>query len=305
MTYQNIPFVQILYYLTYIAVIAYGIIKFYNKLLTPYSWLRKPFPDCFLVTLVLLLPMSFFSVENRMFSSTYFLILFLAIVLVFFRNKLYIKISCYFLAVLSYAFIELIPSSFFFVANLFIKNIDLIPQHFINNGFVCLSLIYFLLIDIFFLYFIFILANSFQGRFSTLPMTLIVCLSIPFLLAVLSCNIVEESRSYFDFTIKCAIMLPAFTLSLFLLSMGFKKLKQQELLTLQREAQESQLKHLLEYYKKIEKNYITQRKFKHDIANHLSIISFLLEERKYKETEAYLSDYINTRNSTEDMSYEI
>lgn len=150
MTYQNIPFVQILYYLTYIAVIAYGIIKFYNKLLTPYSWLRKPFPDCFLVTLVLLLPMSFFSVENRMFSSTYFLILFLAIVLVFFRNKLYIKISCYFLAVLSYAFIELIPSSFFFVANLFIKNIDLIPQHFINNGFVCLSLIYFYLLIYFF-----------------------------------------------------------------------------------------------------------------------------------------------------------
>lgn len=82
-------------------------------------------------------------------------------------------------------------------------------------------------------------------------------------------------------------------------------MKHQELLTLQCETQESQLKHRLEYYEKIEKNFITQRKWKHDIANHLSIISFLLEQKKYKETEKYLTNYINKEHTMEDMSHEI
>lgn len=63
-------------------------------------------------------------------------------------------------------------------------------------------------------------------------------------------------------------------------------------MTLKRENQKHQIKHCLEYYRNIEKPFHSHRKWKHDISNHLSVISLLLEQKDYKETEKYLTSYI-------------
>ena len=305
MTYQNVVLVQILYYFSYTAVITYGILRFYNELLTPRSWFRRPFRDTLSISLVLLLPMIYFSVRHRMFSSIYFLVIFFVIAVALFNDKLYIRISTYFFAVLSYIFIELVPSSFFFIANLFIKDIDLIPQYIINDGYVVLSLIYFLLIDLFFLRFILNLADTFRGRFATLPLSLVACLSLPFIVIAMTCNLMALCKNYFQFAVRCAIMLPLFIVALRLLLHGLDELKRQELYALSREAQEKQLKHRFEHYQYIEEKYVAYRKWKHDVINHLSIISFLIKQENYKDAENYLISYNNKVHKSEEDFHEI
>ena len=303
MTYQNVYLVQILYYFSYTSVITYGILRFYNELLTPRSWFRRPFRDSFSISLVLLLPMIFFSVRNRMLSSLYFLGIFFVIAIALFKDKLYIRISTYFFAVLSYIFIELVPSSFFFIANLFIKDIDLIPQYIINDGYVVLSLIYFLLIDLFFLCFILNLTDTFKGRFASLPLSLVACLSLPFIVIAMACNLMALCKNYFQFAVRCAIMLPLFIVSLRLLLHGLNELNRQELYTLSRKAQEQQLKHRFEHYQYIEGKYVSHRKWKHDVINHLSIISFLIEQENFKDAENYLISYIDKAHTSKEEEF--
>lgn len=136
MLYQNTFIVKILYFFMYIAIVNYGIMKFYTQLLTSRSWLHRPLRDSFFISLVLLCPMIFLSEKNRIYSGTYFLTMFLVAVIILFKDKLSIRISAYLFAVLSYEFIELMPASFFLLANCFVKNIDLI--HFRDILTICL-----------------------------------------------------------------------------------------------------------------------------------------------------------------------
>lgn len=46
------------------------------------------------------------------------------------------------------------------------------------------------------------------------------------------------------------------------------------------------------YYKKLEVKYTSLRKWRHDIANHLTIITLLLENKRYNEIEKYLEELL-------------
>ena len=292
MLYQNAFIVKILYFFMYIAIINYDIMKFYNIILTPCSRLRHPLRDSFFICLLLLCPMIYLSAKSRMYSGTYFLAMFLVTAITLFKDKLSIRMAAYLFAVLAYEFIELLPASFFLLANCFSKKIDLIPQHPIDEDFVLLSFIYLVITDICFLCFISLLANSFQGHFNHLPISVIASLSTPFFTILATCNTLAGSKDYLALTIRCIVILPMVIFSLFLLRYVLKKMEQQELMTLKRENQKRQIKHRLKYYKNIEKAFNIYRKWKHALSNHLSIISILLEQKGYKEIERYLTSYI-------------
>ena len=287
--YHNFPGVQIAYFF-YMLMVSYATSRFHNRVLTPRKQLRHPIADC-LILMQLLLSVLSLTIDRPVFTSAWFMISHLLVPLILFQGRLTTRIAAFIIVYVSYTFIELMPASVFLFLNILFPGMDLQPKNLMLSGNIPCSVAYFLSVALFYFIFLNILSDLFRRQFAFMKIKSLLLISLPFFIVLITTFLLEPLPNVHTFFLMTPVAAAPFLLSQFLLSRGFSVLKRQEELLLKKENEKKRLEQQIDYYKSLDEEYRALRRWRHDTANHLSAIAYLLETKQYEKTKNYLENF--------------
>lgn len=275
-------------FLVYIASLCFGTSNFYVQVLTPRKGLSHPKKICFLFLFFLTAGTVFVFFNSTVISSIWFLTSLALPAFALFQDKMLTKVFMCFLALLSCSFAEMTAFALLSAINLFFPEKDLIPAHIFRSGNVFLSFITFAIISFAYTLLLFVISKALKRLHTYLKPRIGILLAFPFFIVIINDGMLTGIDSHKQLYIYTPVLLVLFIFAIFILSKGLKELRKQELLTLQTEKQRKKVEYQLLYYKKMGEEFISLRKWKHDMTNHISAITFLLENKNYKDAKKYL-----------------
>ncbi len=290
--YNNYPCVQIAYFF-YMLLISYAASRFFTRVLTPKKQLRRPMIAC-LILMQLFLSILSLTIDQPVFTSIWFMMTHFLVPLLLFQDRLTTRIAAFIIAYISYTFIELMPASVFLFVNILFPEKNLTPKSLMLAGNVPCSVLYFLAVDILYLIFLNILSDLFYRQFSFLKLKSLLLISLPFFISLIDTFLLELGSDLKSLFLITPIVAALLILCLFLLSKGFFALRHQEKLLLEKENEKKYLEQQIAYYKTLDKEYLTMRRWRHDASNHLTAIAYLLKTKQYKEAKDYLKVFLNS-----------
>lgn len=290
------------FHLIYIIIICLGLSFFYVQILTPKKSISHPQRTCFLLSLVLTWETVFVFLNSSVLSSIWFLSTLALPAFLLFQEKIITKIVAVMLLLLSCSFAELSSMTLMSAINLFMSEMDLIPAHILLSGKILPSFLIYAINTFVYLLFLSLFSKASKKILIYLRPKISILLAFPFFIVILNCGILASIKNHITLFICTPILTGLLICATLLLLKALKELQHLEQKLLQAKYQKHQIKHHLKYYENIEKAFNIYRKWKHDLSNHLSIISILLEQKNYKETEKYLTSYIIKEFHKEDTA---
>lgn len=260
--------------LFYLLIICY----IYKRLLTP----RENLQHVFLFSFLVMTPDLLVSILNY-HLVVYVHWLFIALPLFFFyQDSIKRRLTCYIVVYLILLFGELFG---FFIACVIasIQTGNVITPQQVEGGQALLAAFCTILSDTVMA----LLAASFlKSLFAFLSAGTIALIGFP----VILCTVLHTLVSIWPSLIFLLAFL--FPLCYFILHRGFQNMQRQERSRQQKESQRLLLEKQLLYSQELEAEYQRLRKWNHDISNHLMALSYLLENKKYQEGDAYIQSLL-------------
>ncbi len=285
-------FIIHIFYLIYVAFICLGLSVFYSQMLTPKSNIAHPKKACFKLSLMLTAGTVFFIFSNSVWASLWFLISLALPAFLFFKDRPIIKTAVCLLVLLSYSFTEMAGFALLSIINLFFPQISLIPMKILLSGNLPLSFMAFALNVLIYMLLLFMLSKALKRLLAYLQPRTGILLALPFFIAIINVGVMTNIENHRDLFICTPALSISLAIALFILSKGLRELQRQEFLALQTEIQRQKIEYQLLYYKRMGEEFISLRKWKHDMANHISSITFLLENKNYKDAKKYLEELL-------------
>ena len=290
--------VEIIHYI-YNLIFAGIYLSFYFKILIPKKKFKHPQKTLYTITLLYVL-ISNFCVTQYTSEANYVFYGFLAFAAVaFFSDRIFARISVYALAFIINIFAESLAISIFSIINLFFPEKDLVPRALALNGEVIPTLLCHI-----FLILCFYFMSQFIGRlirkyFQFIDKKSLFLLSVPFLAIFIHQNfflVIPLSEAHVSTLIMWTIML------IFLLY-GLHRLECLELERLEKENRKSLLLQQAKHYEDLYQKTLEQRRFAHDLSNHLATINYMIDHNQLDACPDYIhtliEDTINTyKNDT-------
>lgn len=287
----NIFIIRIIF-LVYIASLCFGTSNFYVQVLTPRKGLSHPQKICFLLLFFLTAGTVFVFFNSTVISSIWFLTSLALPAFVLFQNKVLTKIFMCFLALLSCSFAEMTAFALLLAINLFFPEKDLIPAHIFLSGDVFLSFITFAIISFAYTLLLFVISKALKSLLAYLRPRTGILLAFPFFIAIINVGALTNIENHKDLFIYTPALIISLAFALVILAKGLRELQKQELLALQTKKQKKKAEYQLLYYQKMGEEFISLRKWKHDMSNHIVAITFLLENENYGDAKKYLEELL-------------
>ena len=297
--YYSIAGTKIIYFL-HSVLISYGISLFYTRVLTPKKFLRHPLGDCFIITLLLNTVMTF-SVSHAVFTSIWFFSIHLLIALFLFKDRMGLRITAYAFVMVSYSFIELLPASILIFINIFLPSMNLTPKYLIVSGNVLLSALNCFSLAIIYFLFLKTISGMLYRYFSSLKPKSLLLVSMPFFIVMINTYFLEKSSTLTILFLVTPLIIINVFLCLLLLQKGLLALKHEEELLSEKENHKKHLEQQIDYYKTLDKEYLTMRRWRHDVSNHLVSVAYLLETKQYNEAGKYLDDLSKKEGTADEI----
>lgn len=281
-----------IFYLGYVASICWGASVFYSQILTPKHSVSSPQKSCFLLSFILTSGTVFVFFNSSILSSLWFLVCLALPVPLFFQERPALKVATGFFVLLIYSFTEIAGFALLSIINLFVPKMNLIPINIALSGNLFLSFITFTLNTLIYILLLHILSRALKHLLTYFRPRLGILLAFPFFIAIINVGTLNSIDSHRKLIVYTPLLLLFLACTLFLLNKGLKEFQIQKRLSLQAKNQRTQTEQQLLYYKKLEVKYTSLRTWRHDLANHLTIITLLLENKRYNEIEKYLEELL-------------
>lgn len=185
---------------------------------------------------------------------------------------------------------EYTTSLLYSLVNLFYPNSNLMPAELIKNNSLMPQLLCLLLTNLLNIIIFHYLSVLFKMRFTSLGNKTILQLNFPMLISILLMNWLYiigslERNQLWYFLLYWLII----TLCVPVISAGFKNLTRNEINRLHQEQQISVIQNQITYSQEIQQKYQAIRKTNHDYANHLLILSYLLQKQNKEQIDDYIT----------------
>lgn len=279
-------------YIGIIAFIAYCTARFYVAVLTPKKSIKRPLEACTLLTFLLLAPISWMIFHIPWIGSFWMFIGYSIPAIALFSDRFSLRISAFFFALVTYISTELIPASLIMAGSMIFAHKTLYPRTLLLEGNMAFALFYVICSGIVLRFALNILTSAFHKQFQYFKTRTVIYLTLPFFFVMVLCNTLTICTNYKQYFLASILVAIVFPLCLYIVSKGLQSLQRQELMTLQAEKKAQQLEQRLDSYRLLNSSFFELRRWKHDTANHLTVVSFLLETKKYDEAIQYLDNFI-------------
>lgn len=277
--------VEFIHYV-YNFIIAYMTLAFYFKVLIPKKSFKYPKRICYIITFLYILITNFCVTQYTMLSTYVFYGFFFVLIIIFFSDNLFARISVYFLAFIINMFSESFAISIFSVINFFFPEKDLMPRALALNGDIIPTLLCHIFLCFSFYVLTQIVGRMIEKYFQYIDKKSIFFLSVPFFAIFVHQNfflVIPLSEAHLSTLIIWGIMF------IFLLY-GLNMLERLELERLEKENLKNQLLQQAKHYEKLYQKTLEQRRLAHDLSNHLSTINYMIDHNQFEACP----DYINT-----------
>ena len=273
-------------YLLYTVVFLLMQVRFYIKLLKPRKFLRRPFLQCYVLLLVLILPAVLLKDTHKTLSTCYMNICILSFSLAFFENPISKRLDCFAAWFITCTIGESL-AGFSYSAVYRLTGVELLPLNLTGSD-NALRIAASLILDLFFIFLMYKGAMAlFTSRFNYIGTLLLLELSLPIIASQMVLSILYASRSKTQYYILAAAMILLYIIALLPLHKGLKRLKKQEQIRLNNEAYKIYAQEEAAQFKNLEEEYKDLRKWNHDISNHLISLSYLFNQKRYEEAKKY------------------
>lgn len=262
---------------------------FYCRTLPKQNFIKHPLVSCLTLQAIALIVWYFtfgFTITAN-FSLLINSLLFVSCIL-FFKGDFFLRICAGFISHFILTLGEVASGSLFVTINLFVPELNLIPQAMIQEERIGLTLLM-ILLDILFLVFVFEkLGGLLQNCFQCLKPYLLLRLGGPLaILLYLQTGLYtfHYSRKYLLYSFLYGI---AVVISLFILNSALKELETQKVYNNQLELQKKLIDLQLEHFRKATHEYQSIHKWNHDISNHLFALSYLINQGQTDRAGQYI-----------------
>lgn len=265
---------------------------FYLRILTPKDNIPHIRLLCYIFAFIPMFGIALVFDNYTLASTLGFIIGLSGPVFILFKQKISSKICAYMSACFMYFFSEVILSQCYLTINLFIPEKALDIRTLATSGYITVTLFNYVCVNIIFFILCHIIASSFQKYFRYIQLRTLAFLGLPLLILIANCNIVDNAAdSSFIFYLIIFILL--FIISLFFFSRSFSLLQKQEFERLKNTNLKIELSLQLEHHENIYKKFVEQRKWAHDLSNHLETIQYMIKHNEFDDAKAYIQDVIN------------
>lgn len=302
MNYELIKIIQIGF-----NVLVMGIASsFYMKMLTSKPSFKQH-KSLYHTSCILIMLLTSLCVERSSIQASFQFMLTLGVpLLLFFKDKFISRVSAYFMILILETFSESIVLSIFTFINIFFPETEISPQAMALKGLVLPTLFCHTLLIIFFTLFCKFLMNLMDKYFHYIHIQTLLFLSLPFFLILFGYNIVSTfpHQSIIQSTIFLWIV---FFFIFYFLLRGLNTLENQNTLQLEKENRKKQLMQQAEHYEQRYHETLLQRRWAHDLSNHISVINYMIDHQQFEEAKTYLKTIIKQTNETfkEEYHHEI
>lgn len=251
----------------------------------------------YLINISLMLLGSLFVNRYSLTASFQFMLTLAIPPLFFFKDSLLSRISAYFLIVVLNFFSECIASSFFTLINFFSPENNINLNTLAKQGKLLPTLTCYLFLIISFSMFCKFIITVIEKLFPYMHLKTLLLLSFPFFLIFFSYNIIIVLPTSYTF-ISSVILWIIFMILLCILLLGLKALEKQNIRQLEKENRKKQLMQQAEHYERLYHETLIQRRWAHDMSNHLATIHHMLEHNQLTECETYIDQIITFTETT-------
>ena len=279
--------------------------NFYLRILTPKDSIKGKAWICYLVSGLTAFITNFMVVQYSTASSFQFFIILGFPVLLCFKNKLSDRLSMYFLVCIIEFFTESFASSIFTTINIFIPERNFSPRALALNGEVLPTLICHIILAVSFFALCQVIGKLIEQYFQYIEKKTLLFLSVPFLFIFFHHNIlIIAPIKYIVFS--SILLWGIFFIMLAFLLYGMKYFEEQEYERLKKENQKLSLLEQAKHYETLYQETLKQRRWAHDLSNHLSTINYMLEHQQLEESTSYINTVIDFTAETfkEDETHE-
>ena len=280
-------------YVIIIGFIAFCTAHFYVTILTPRKRLSHPFIACFILCWMLLAPVAWLTFHYAWLGSFWIFIGYSIPAIVLFSGRLSLRLSAFFFALVTYISTELIPAGLIMVGSALFAHQILYPKELLLDGNILFALFYTFCNSAVLWIALHALTSAFRKQFQYFQPRTVIYLTIPFFIIMVMCNTLIICTNYIQYVLATVLNCVTVAFCLYLVSKGLNYLQHQEFTTMQTEKQVDHLQQQLNYYQTLNTHFSKLRRWKHDTANNLTAVSFLLEMHKYDEAIAYLENLVS------------
>lgn len=265
---------------------------FYLRILTPKDSIKRKSWVCYFVSGFTAFITNFMVVQYSTSSSFQFFIILGFPILLCFKNKISDRLSMYFLLCIIEFFTESFASSIFTTINIFIPERDFSPRSLAQNGEVIPTIVCHLILALSFFILCHLIGSLIEQYFQYIEKKTLLFLSVPFLFIFAHHNmLIIAPIKYIVFS--SILLWIIFFIMLTFLLYGMKHFEQQEYEHLKKENQKIQLLEQAKHYETLYLETLKQRRWAHDLSNHLSTINYLLDHQHLKESNTYINTVID------------
>lgn len=260
-----------------------------------YHQLLKPKTDHILligIILNILFVVLYLLLQNHPFVSTTLLYVFVFLPSLFYEGDMKHKLTITFMSLTFAVASETAWSTFFIALSPLFPHTSMIPALFkTNNQYILISIFSLLSGSVFYLL-TYQAASIFKNYFTVLKSGYILKLCFYYMVVIFFQNMITSSTSVKE----SLFILPVFIVSTIIMCILFDRVLKQISTQSKEIALKKQQVELLETqltsYKETEAQYMSIRHWNHDIANHLMVISHLLESSQYEEAKEYIKHIV-------------
>ena len=269
----------------------------YSKTLSFRDFFKRSKTLCFVLTLLIMLITSLLVKRSSSQASFQFMLTLAFPLILFFKDSLISRISAYFMVIILETFSESIVLSIYSFANIFFPETDFSPQAMAINGYVLPTLLCHLLLITFFTAFCSFLIHMIDRYFEHLNIQTLLLLSLPFFFIIFGYNIIYAFSM--NYIIESTLLLwGIFALILSFLLRGLRNLEIQNLSQLELEKRKEWLTEQAKHYETYYQETLKQRRWAHDLSNHLNTLNKMIEDDHISDAKDYLSTILHHTNET-------
>lgn len=270
---------------------------FYLHILTVKDRFAKNPYICYLISGLTAFVTNFMVAQYSTAASFQFLIILGFPILLCFKNKVSDRLSMFFLVCIIEFFTESFASSIFTTINIFIPDRNFSPRALALNGEVLPTLVCHLILALSFFVICHLIGNLIEQYFQYMEKKTLLFLSIPFLFIFAHHNLLIIAPIKYIVFLSILLWIVFFIMLAFLLY-GMKYFEQQEIEHLKKENQKAQLLEQSKHYETLYQETLKQRRWAHDLSNHLSTINYMLDHQQLNESTSYINTVINFTQET-------